>query len=62
MVGSGVRLQSDEEVGPMRQYLVVANQTLDSERLAQKLSTCLAAGAVPVAHLVAPAPALRHAG
>jgi hypothetical protein len=28
----------------MRQYLVVANQTLDSERLAQKLSTCLAAG------------------
>lgn len=43
----------------MRQYLVVANQTLDSERLAHKLSECLAAGPCTF-HVLVPATHPRH--
>lgn len=43
----------------MRQYLVVANQTLGSERLAAKLAACLTAGPCRF-HVLVPATHARH--
>ncbi|MCA1691447.1 MAG: hypothetical protein LC733_04290 [Actinobacteria bacterium] len=43
----------------MRRFLVVANQTLASERLAEKLRQCLAAGPCSF-HVLVPATHSRH--